>query len=202
MDMRITVFGAGGACGRLIVADALEQGHEVTAFVRTPGKLTTSHERLTIAQGDATDPHAVAAAVAGAEGVISAIGGSGMGPSTQITDCTSTIVAACTDQRFISISTVGAGNSGSLMPLAARPILLVLRYAIKDHNGAEAAVMHSSLRWTIARCVGLTDDPPRGHATASLDRVGGSRIPRADVATWIVSQLDSDEFLRQAVALW
>lgn len=200
--MQITVFGAGGATGRLIVAEALERGHAVTAFARTPGKLALQHERLTVAQGDATDPRAVVAALAGADAVVSAIGGTGVGPSTQITDCTSTIVAACTDQRFVSLSTVGAGGSGRLMPWAARPILLLLRNAIKDHDGAEAAIMGSNLRWRIARCVGLTDAPARGHATASLDRVGGSRIPRADVAAWIVDQLDSDTYLRQAVALW
>lgn len=200
--MQITVFGASGATGRLITAEALERGHGVTAFVRTPGKLALRHERLTIAQGDATDDQAVRAAVAGADAVVSAIGGTGFGPSTRITDCLTTIVAACTDQRFVSMSTVGAGDSGKLMPLTARPILVVLRNAIKDHDGAEAAIMGSDLRWTIARCVGLTDAPARGHATASLDRVGGSRIPRADVAAWIVDALDSEAFVRQAVALW
>jgi putative NADH-flavin reductase len=200
--MQITVFGASGATGRLVVAEALERGHEVTAFVRTPGKLTLQHERLTIVQGDATDDQAVRGAVAGADAVVSAVGGTGFGPSTRITDCVATIVAACTDQRFVSISTVGAGDSGKLMPLSARPILVLLRNAIKDHNGAEAAIMASNLRWTIARCVGLTNDPARGHATASLDRVGGSRIPRADVAAWIVDELDSETYVRQAVALW
>ena len=200
--MQLTVFGAGGATGRLIVAEALERGHAVTALVRTPGRLTLDHERLRIVEGDATDPGAVGAAVAGADAVVSAIGGTELGPSTQITDCTATIVAACSDQRFVGISTVGAGDSGRLMPLAARPALLMLRNAIKDHDGAEAAIRGSDLRWTIARCVGLTDAPARGHATASLDRVGGSRIPRADMAAWIVDQLVSETYLRQAVALW
>lgn len=204
--MKITVFGAGGATGRLIVAEALERGHDVTAFVRTPGKLTLTHPNLTVVQGDATDPQAVAGAVAEAQAVISAVGGSGLGPSTQITDITSTIVAAVDGRqpplRYLGISTVGAGGSGSLMPLAAKPVLLMLRYPIKDHEGAEAAVMRSNLRWTIARCTGLTNGQPRGHATASLDKVGGSQLPRADVAAWLLDQLDRDEYLRQAVALW
>ncbi len=108
--MQLAVFGAGGATGRLIVAEALERGHAVTALVRTPGRLTLDHERLGIVEGDATDPGAVGAAVAGTDAVVSAIGGTGLGPSTQITDCTATIVAACSDQRFVSISTVGAGG--------------------------------------------------------------------------------------------
>lgn len=204
--MKVTVFGAGGATGRLIVDEAVAAHHEVTAFVRTPGKLTLTAPNLTIVQGDGTDPDAVAAATAEAEAVVSAVGGSGLGPSTQITDCVRTIVSAIDGRtpavRFISMSTVGAGDSGRLLPLAAKPIQVLLRYAIKDHNGAEAAIMASSLRWTIARCTGLSDHPPRGHVHASLDEVKGTSLPRADVAAWIVSQLGSDDYLGQAVALW
>jgi uncharacterized protein YbjT (DUF2867 family) len=204
--VKVTVFGAGGATGRLIVDEAVAAGHEVTAFVRTPGKLALTAPNLTIVQGDATDPDAVEAATADAEAVISAVGGPGLGPSTQITDCVRTIVSAIDGRtpavRFLSISTVGAGDSGQLLPLAAKPIQVLLHYPIKDHSGAEAAVMASDLRWTIARCTGLSDRPPRGHVHASLDEVKGTQLPRADVASWIVSQLGSDEYLREAVALW
>ncbi len=204
--MKVTVFGAGGATGQHIVADAVAAGHEVTAFVRTPGKLALAAPNLTVVQGDATDPAAVAAATVDAEAVVSAVGGPGLGPSTQITDCVRTIVSAIDGRtppvRFLSISTVGAGDSGSLLPIAAKPVQVLLRYPIKDHNGAEAAVMASGLRWTIARCTGLSDKPGSGHVHASLDEVKGTQLPRADLATWIVSQLDSDEFLHRAVALW
>lgn len=200
------MFGAGGATGQKIVRAALDRGYEVTGFVRTPGKLTIEDPALRIVQGDATDASAVAEALSDSDCAISAIGGPGIGKSTQITDCTRTIVATASrlhpGMRYLGVSTVGAGDSGSLMPLASRPILLLLRNAIADHNGAEAAVMGSDLRWTIARCVGLTNDPPRGRATASTDRVGGSRIPRADVAAWLVDQVQRPDYERQAVALW
>ena len=204
--MQVTVFGAGGATGKLIVDEAVSRGHDVIAFLRS-GTLSLTAPNLRIVHGDATDPQAVAAATAAADAVVNAIGGSsGIGPTTQITDCARTIVPALQGRdpsvRYVAISSVGAGDSGALMPLAARPVLLLLRPTIKDHNGAEEAVMGSDLRWTIARCVGLTNDPPRGHANASTERVGGARIPRADVAAWIVDQLDSDEYDRQAVALW
>lgn len=204
--MRVTVFGAGGASGQLIVDQCIAAGHEVTAFVRTPGKLALTSPQLTTVQGDATDPEAVAAATADADAVISAIGGTGLGPSTQITDCVRTIVSAIDGRtppvRFIGISTLGAGDSGGLLPLSAKPVLVLLHYPIKDHNGAEAAVMASGLRWTIARCTGLTNGPARGHVNASLDTVKGTQLPRADLAQWIVGQLDSDEYVQQAVALW
>lgn len=204
--MRVTVFGAGGATGRLIVDECLASGHDVTAFVRTPGKLTLTSPNLTIVHGDATDLDAVTAGTEAADAVISAVGGTGLGPSSQITDCVRTIVSAIEGRRpplrFIGISTLGAGDSGELLPLAAKPVLVLLHYPIQDHNGAESAVMASDLRWTIARCTGLTNGPPRGDVHASLDTVKGTQLPRADVARWIVEQLDSDEYLQRAVALW
>jgi putative NADH-flavin reductase len=69
--VRITVFGATGRTGKPLVEQALNSGFEVTAFVRSLDKITTKHERLTIAQGDATDAAAVEQAVQGAEAVIS-----------------------------------------------------------------------------------------------------------------------------------
>ena len=56
--MRIVVFGATGRTGRPLVEQALERGHDVAAFVRTPGRLE-AHPRLTEVQGDALDAEAV-----------------------------------------------------------------------------------------------------------------------------------------------
>ena len=37
--MRVTVFGAAGKIGRLVVGRLLTDGHQVVAFARDPGKL-------------------------------------------------------------------------------------------------------------------------------------------------------------------
>lgn len=66
----IIIFGASCGVGQL----ALENGDSVTAFVRTPTKLTIEHENLTIIQGDVTDYAAVEKAIAGHYVVISCLG--------------------------------------------------------------------------------------------------------------------------------
>jgi hypothetical protein len=38
-DMKVTVFGATGQIGRHVVDNLLAGGHDVTAYVRNPGKL-------------------------------------------------------------------------------------------------------------------------------------------------------------------
>ena len=50
--MKLLIFGASGATGRVLVSAALAKGHAVTAFVRTPSKLAVSHENLTVIVGD------------------------------------------------------------------------------------------------------------------------------------------------------
>lgn len=203
--MLVTVFGAAGGTGRHVVNDALAAGHDVRVLVRDPGRLGQPDARVTVEVGDARDPEAVARAVAGAQGVISSIGGRGMGRSTLITDAMATIVAGLAPgTRLLTVSTVGAGDSASQFPRAVRMTLgVLLRNVIADHTGQERVVMASDLDWTIARCVGLTDDPPAGDVDVLTEgRVGGSRIARADVAHWLVAQLTDPSYSRQAVSLW
>jgi uncharacterized protein YbjT (DUF2867 family) len=203
--MRVTVFGAAGGTGRRVVDEALAAGHVVTVLVRDPVKLGDVDPRVTVEVGDARDPEVVARVVAGAQGVISAIGGPGTGRSTAITDAMTTIVAGLpAGTRLLAVSTVGAGDSGKQMPRAVRmTVMLMLRNAIADHNGQERAIIASDLDWTIARCVGLTDGPATGEVHVGTGgRVGGSRIARAAVARWLVEQLEDSTYSRQAVSLW
>ena len=58
--LRVAVFGASGYIGRQVVEQLLAAGHRVTAYVRTPGKLTTAHPNLTVIQGELDDRDGVA----------------------------------------------------------------------------------------------------------------------------------------------
>ncbi len=73
--MRIAIFGASGWIGGTIAREALNRGHTVTAIVRDPARLQLTHERLTVATGDVTDPTKIASAAAGHDAVAAAIGG-------------------------------------------------------------------------------------------------------------------------------
>ena len=77
--MRILVFGATGPLGRHVTDGALSAGHQVTAFVRTPGRLAPRPGLQEMA-GDVLDASAVAAAVPGHDAVISALGHSRPSP--------------------------------------------------------------------------------------------------------------------------
>lgn len=83
--MKIVLFGATGNVGQRIVREALERGHEIVGVVRDPASSTAPDPRVTLVQGDATDPASVASVVASADAVVSAIsprpGSTGNAPS-------------------------------------------------------------------------------------------------------------------------
>src|SRR5215216_1127412 len=72
--MRLVIFGATGGTGRRLVERAIAAGHEVTAFVRNPSRMTARHERLKIVVGDVFDLGRVREGVVGNEAVISVLG--------------------------------------------------------------------------------------------------------------------------------
>ncbi len=69
--MKIALIGATGYVGAAVLEEALARGHAVTALARTPEKLAP-RPGLTVVKADVTDAAAVAAAVTGADAVISA----------------------------------------------------------------------------------------------------------------------------------
>ena len=68
--MRIVVFGANGATGRLLSGQALAAGHHVVAVTRRPAEFPVTHERLRVAEADVHDAQAVGRAVEETENVV------------------------------------------------------------------------------------------------------------------------------------
>src|SRR5690606_41949894 len=109
--MKIIVFGATGGVGQSVVKQAVESGLEVTAFVRTPAKLETAHEKLTVIQGDAFNPAEVSAAIAGHDVVVSCLGSSqGMKKSYDHEEMTEDIVAGMQAYRVKCIDNTACAS--------------------------------------------------------------------------------------------
>ena len=53
--MKITIFGATGQIGHLLVTQALQASYDVTAYSRRPNALNMEHEKLQIVVGNLTD---------------------------------------------------------------------------------------------------------------------------------------------------
>jgi putative NADH-flavin reductase len=72
MFMKLVLIGASGFVGSHLLREALQRGHQVTAVVRHPEKVTATHPNLTVKKGNVLNENEVAALVAGHDAVISA----------------------------------------------------------------------------------------------------------------------------------
>ncbi|WP_222849191.1 NAD(P)H-binding protein [Trebonia kvetii] len=57
--MRLSVFGANGGTGRLLVRQALDAGDEVTAVTRRPAEFPFTHPHLIVVRADVAEVQAV-----------------------------------------------------------------------------------------------------------------------------------------------
>ena len=70
--MKVALYGATGNSGSRILKELVSRGHQVIAIVRNPAKLPQPAPGVVIKQDDLSDSKKIAAAVNGAEAVISA----------------------------------------------------------------------------------------------------------------------------------
>lgn len=205
--MKIAIFGATGSVGVHLVEQALNSGHEVTAFVRKASKLALKHPNLRCVEGDVLkDDEQIRQAVNGQDAVLVTLGAGIKGRIRA--EGTRNIIAAMElggVERLICQSTLGAGDSVGNLDLKWRFIFGVpLRMAMADHQKQENWVRQSNLTWTIVRPSSFTDEPMSGDYKFGFsisEKNLTLKIPRADVAHFMLDQLEKNQFHSQAVSL-
>jgi putative NADH-flavin reductase len=203
--MKLLVIGATGGTGRELLKQSLDQGQVVTAFARDPARLLDiEHENLRLVSGDVLNRARVESAMSGQDAVLVSIG-AGARRSTIREDGTRNVIAAMNNadvRRLLCLSSLGVGDSRSNLGLFTRYIVVgvFLRHAFADHERQEALVKQSTLDWTIVRPPHLKNGPLTGvyhHGFSTTDRNIKSIISRADVADFMLKQLDDDSYIRR-----
>lgn len=209
--MKIVVVGASGRTGRLIVAGALQRGHEVTAFARTPEALGDLAPRCArVVRGDVVDRVMIAEAVSGREAVIYAVGPAPGESSAIAADGVLRVVRVMQKygvRRLIALSATGVVAEVDEVPRSFLARLFRPRGTESvdpgDLRRMEVTVRQSELDWTLVRPSRLTDGPATGLYRAGPGHVlpDARPIARADVAAYVLDQLETDLNVQHAVAL-
>lgn len=204
---RLLIVGATGGTGREVLVRALARGFEVTALVRNPSRLRLAHPRLTVVQGDVLDYDSVETAMRGQAAVLSALGHKRFFYPTRIlSDGTRNLVRAMDRhgvRRFVCVTSLGIGDSAGRLglPYTLFVIPAVLPFYFWDKARQERVIASSHLDWVIVRPGVLTNGARRGR-TRQGARVGSYLWPvlvsRADVAEFMLAQLESNTYLRSA----
>ncbi len=207
---KLAILGASGGCGTELVKQALAAGHQVVAVVRSADWQAPAG--ATVKRGALTDQAFVTEAVAGCDVLISALGFrlKGIAPWHSPSDpeflaqAMRAIVGAAKThgiRRVFAISAGGVGDSYEQMPGAFKFFIKAsaLRSVYPRLGEMESVLLSSGLDVCICRPTGLTDGPVTGQTRVVTSLQGRATISRADVAAWLLTQLDANPLAKTPV---
>jgi putative NADH-flavin reductase len=208
---RVLIIGASKGIGLEATRQALTAGHRVRALSRSAAPSGLSNTNLEKIRGDALDKRNITAALDGMDVVIQALGVSSLGelfrPVSLFSDATRLLVGAMEGkavQRLICVTGFGAGDSGASVSCLQRlPFQFVFGRAYADKSLQERMIKDSSLDWTIVRPGVLTNGRRTGRYRI-LDEPAAWQngiISRADVADFLVRQIEDQTYVRKAPVL-
>ena len=199
--LTVLVVGATGSIGRLVVEEALRQGHVVRALVRTPDKASQLPHEAHIVLGDVTRADTLPAAVEGVDAIVFTLGSDGAGKvgaeSVDYGGVRNVLRALGSRKARIALMTsIGVTNrTGSY------------NRSTESHDWkrrSERLVRASKLPYTIVRPGWFDYNGPNEHQLVLLQgdtrQAGNSSdgvIARRQIAQVLVHSLSSDHALRK-----
>ncbi|GFO28538.1 flavin reductase (NADPH) [Plakobranchus ocellatus] len=215
--MKIFLVGSTGPTGLHLIDQALARGLEVITVVRSPEKITTKHEKLTVIEGSVLQDSVMVEPMRGCDAVVSAIGGKNgtFNPCSIYTASGAAIVKAMREAgvKRLIVCTAWATKDHSELPLLWRWVLrlTLIRNVLRDMAEFEdyLALECKDLTVTVVRPGVLTNEPASGKKPEeAIDKysvgnswwIGGS-ISRADVAKFMLDCLDNPAYDNKSVAI-
>jgi hypothetical protein len=206
--MNVTIFGGSGPTGLLVIQKALFAGHRVTTFARTPSKISIQHNNLLILKGELTDSDNIEAVLIDADAVISVLGPGAKTKKLVIADGTKNIIAAMEKlgiKRLIASATPSYKDAEDKFQLGFAFGVFMIKTMLNGsyQNIVETCkiIANSKLEWTIVRLPMLSNKPPSGKLSIGFTGDGHVKLfslSRADLADFLIQQLEDKTYLRQA----
>ncbi len=204
-QITVLVVGATGSIGRLVVEEAIRQGHAVRALVRNPGKARQLPPEAQVIIGDVTRPDTLVGAMDGVDAIVFTLGSDGTGKL-----------------GAESVDYGGVRNVLSALGSRTARIALMTAIGVTNRTGAynrateahdwkrraERLVRASGLPYTIVRPGWFDYNGPDEHQLALLQgdkrQAGNSSdgvVARRQIAEVLVRSLSSDHAVRKTFEL-
>lgn len=194
--------------GQRILQEALTRGHQVTAIVRDPSRMSRQQDNLAIATGDIFNPDNIAATAAGHDVVISAYGPKfGVAQEHLLVDATRALVEGVKRSGVSRLLAVGGAGGLEVAPgvqLVDTPEFpAVVKPIALAHRDALAVLQAADLDWTNLSPAAMIEPGERtGKYRTGTNRLlvnerGESRISAEDYAVALLDEVENPRHNRQ-----
>ena len=208
--MKVALYGATGNSGSRILKELVSRGHQVIAIVRNPAKLPQPAPGVVIKQDDLSDSKKIAAAVNGAEAVISAYAPP-QDDVDAIVGVTQRQVEALNHGSKVRLIVVGGAGGLNVAPgvtlidsgYLPEPVLPIA----KAHSKALNVLRASTIDWTyLAPAAYFEPGTLTGKFRLGTDELIAnerqeSRISMEDYAVALVDELETPQHRRQRFSI-
>jgi uncharacterized protein len=208
---KIVLIGASGFIGSVILKEALDRGHNVTAVVRHPEKITVVHKNLVVKQGDVSQRNVLAEISKGADAVISSYNPGWKNPNIAA-ETTSVYRAILEGVRQSGVKRLlVVGGAGSLFILPGKRLMdsgvipdsfLPAVKALADFYLIDLQA-EKSIDWVFFSPAGIIEPGQRtnkfrlGKDDLIVDSRGDSKISVQDYAVAMIDELEKPAHHRE-----
>jgi putative NADH-flavin reductase len=209
--MKVTIFGANGATGKLLAERSLAAGHTVTALVRNPDSFPF-REKVHLVEGSVFDPAVVVEALKGADVAFSALGAHSPFRNENVLPRAIPVIVQAMQQtgvrRIIALGSAGAlASSLDKQPAWLRWFVQkivftsVMKWPVYEQRVQYNVLSDSRLDWTMVLPPVLTNGRAQGVYRIDGEALpaGSSHISRSDVADFMMQQLTSRDWIGRGV---
>lgn len=207
--MELTIFGANGQIGQLLVKQALDAGHEVTAYTRRTNALDLQHEKLQTVVGDITDRDKLRDVIKGSDAVLSTLGPK-MTMKRNVTElpiaeghkAIISVMEEIGPKRFITLATPAISAKedvkqvATVLPGFMPKIFMPSAYA--EMREIEKLLKVTKLDWTVVRIIdpnAKTDGD--GYDISFGDTKSKMSVSRYNAAKCMLDAFSKDEWIHK-----
>ncbi|MBN8826491.1 MULTISPECIES: NAD(P)-dependent oxidoreductase [unclassified Spirosoma] len=208
--MKLALIGASGFVGSAVLTEALQRGHDVTAIVSHPEKITTTDSKLTVKKGNALDANSIAELVTGHDAVVSTFNAGWTNPNLYDDFLKGAEAIEQGTQQAGVKRYLFVGGAGSLEVALGVQLVDTPQFPAEWKPGALSARdyltrlrQNTTLDWTfLSPAINLAPGERTGTFRIGteqpvFDEKGESKITVADLAVAILNEIEQPQFVQK-----
>lgn len=204
----IAVIGGTGKSGKYLVQHLLEKGYHIKLLLRTPENFTIKNPLIEIVKGDARDYDAVNTLIKDCTVVMSALS-QPIGEESIFSDAARNITQSMVSNGIKRYIVIAGLNVDSPFDKKNEKVKEATDWMYKnypkttiDRQVEYEILTKTDLNWTMVRLPLIIQTGERFETEANLEDCKGENISAADLAEFLVSQIDDVTYTKQSPFLY